>query len=248
MAVRVRRYVFFRPDVGYVQGMSHLAAMLLLNLDVFPAFVAFANLLQVTACPARAPPKGFGRVVAFALTRADAICAVRVSARLIGCVLRGITFFRSSGWTCARSASASTRSTACWSTTSREYTPGRAHETPTGRLRSTLRAVGTARMRTRREPPKPDIRERRFQQLEINPNMYLLNWLMALYTKSLPLDLVALPLVWSRHQCQPPAGWSFANHARMDLCASLMRVACHAPLQCPAKEVRSGTLRASQPC
>jgi hypothetical protein len=41
------RYVFFRPDVGYVQGMSHLAAMLLLNLDVFPAFVAFANLLQV---------------------------------------------------------------------------------------------------------------------------------------------------------------------------------------------------------
>jgi hypothetical protein len=30
----------------------------------------------------------------------------------------------------------------------------------------------------------------RFRELEINPNMYLLNWLMALYTKSLPLDLV----------------------------------------------------------
>jgi len=28
-------YVFYRPDVGYVQGMSYLAAMLLLSMDTF---------------------------------------------------------------------------------------------------------------------------------------------------------------------------------------------------------------------
>lgn len=40
-------YVVYRPDLGYCQGMSFLAAMLLLNLDsVYAAFVAFANLLN----------------------------------------------------------------------------------------------------------------------------------------------------------------------------------------------------------
>mmetsp|Transcript_43359 Transcript_43359/g.102048 ORF Transcript_43359/g.102048 Transcript_43359/m.102048 type:complete len:551 (+) Transcript_43359:82-1734(+) len=39
-------YVFYRPDVGYVQGMSYLAAMLLLSMDTFQAFVALANLLH----------------------------------------------------------------------------------------------------------------------------------------------------------------------------------------------------------
>ncbi|XP_040359740.1 TBC1 domain family member 14 isoform X3 [Ixodes scapularis] len=37
-------YVVYRPDVGY--GMSFLAAMLLLNLDVADAFICFANLLN----------------------------------------------------------------------------------------------------------------------------------------------------------------------------------------------------------
>lgn len=39
-------YVVYRPDIGYVQGMSFLAAMLLLNLDVVDAFICFANLLN----------------------------------------------------------------------------------------------------------------------------------------------------------------------------------------------------------
>jgi hypothetical protein len=45
----------------------------------------------------------------------------------------------------------------------------------------------------------------RFRELEINPNMYLLNWLMALYTKSLPLDLVRSCLLAStlRHATDP---------------------------------------------
>jgi len=38
-------YTCFRPDVGYVQGMSFLAAMLLLNMGPEEAFAAFANLL-----------------------------------------------------------------------------------------------------------------------------------------------------------------------------------------------------------
>lgn len=37
----------YRPDVGYVQGMSYLVAMLLLNVgEVEEAFVAFVNLLN----------------------------------------------------------------------------------------------------------------------------------------------------------------------------------------------------------
>ncbi|VDP10499.1 unnamed protein product [Soboliphyme baturini] len=39
-------YVCYRPDVGYVQGMSFVAAVLLLNLDLFDAFTAFGNLMN----------------------------------------------------------------------------------------------------------------------------------------------------------------------------------------------------------
>lgn len=38
-------YVFYRPDLGYVQGMTFLAGMLLLNMDTESAFCALANLL-----------------------------------------------------------------------------------------------------------------------------------------------------------------------------------------------------------
>eukprot|EP01083_Nonionella_stella_P032929 90150_1 len=39
-------YCFFRPDRGYIQGMSYLAANLLLYMDSYTAFVSFANLLN----------------------------------------------------------------------------------------------------------------------------------------------------------------------------------------------------------
>ncbi|XP_067139641.1 TBC1 domain family member 12-like isoform X2 [Centruroides vittatus] len=39
-------YVIYRPDIGYVQGMSFIAAMLLLNMDAVDAFICFANLLN----------------------------------------------------------------------------------------------------------------------------------------------------------------------------------------------------------
>ncbi|XP_067007796.2 TBC1 domain family member 14 [Anabrus simplex] len=39
-------YVCYRPDVGYVQGMSFIAAVLILNLEPADAFVCFANLLN----------------------------------------------------------------------------------------------------------------------------------------------------------------------------------------------------------
>lgn len=39
-------YVCYRPDVGYVQGMSFIAAVLLLNMEVADAFICFANLLN----------------------------------------------------------------------------------------------------------------------------------------------------------------------------------------------------------
>lgn len=37
---------FYRPDVGYVQGMSYLAGNLLLYMAPYDAFVAFAHLLN----------------------------------------------------------------------------------------------------------------------------------------------------------------------------------------------------------
>ncbi|CAH2039997.1 unnamed protein product, partial [Iphiclides podalirius] len=39
-------YVCYRPDVGYVQGMSFIAAVLILNMEAAQAFVCFANLLN----------------------------------------------------------------------------------------------------------------------------------------------------------------------------------------------------------
>ena len=38
-------FAFYRPDVGYVQGMSYLAAYLLLYMPPYKTFVCFANLL-----------------------------------------------------------------------------------------------------------------------------------------------------------------------------------------------------------
>ncbi|CAG9771053.1 unnamed protein product [Ceutorhynchus assimilis] len=39
-------YVCFRPDVGYLQGMSYIAAILILNMEACDAFICFANLLN----------------------------------------------------------------------------------------------------------------------------------------------------------------------------------------------------------
>ncbi|KAK3587488.1 hypothetical protein CHS0354_003630 [Potamilus streckersoni] len=39
-------YACYRPDVGYVQGMLFIAAVLLLNMEVAEAFISFANLLN----------------------------------------------------------------------------------------------------------------------------------------------------------------------------------------------------------
>jgi hypothetical protein len=39
-------YVCYRPDVGYVQSMSFVAAVLLLQMEPYEAFVAFSNLLN----------------------------------------------------------------------------------------------------------------------------------------------------------------------------------------------------------
>ncbi|KAF4088685.1 hypothetical protein AMELA_G00057480 [Ameiurus melas] len=39
-------YTCYRPDMGYVQGMSFIAAVLILNMNTADAFIAFANLLN----------------------------------------------------------------------------------------------------------------------------------------------------------------------------------------------------------
>ncbi|XP_023337041.1 TBC1 domain family member 12 [Eurytemora carolleeae] len=39
-------YVCYRPDLGYVQGMSFIAAILILNLEEEDAFILFANLVN----------------------------------------------------------------------------------------------------------------------------------------------------------------------------------------------------------
>lgn len=42
----LRSFAIFRPDIGYVQGMNYLAAMVLLYLrECTPSFVTFANLM-----------------------------------------------------------------------------------------------------------------------------------------------------------------------------------------------------------
>ncbi|XP_034413913.1 TBC1 domain family member 12-like isoform X2 [Cyclopterus lumpus] len=39
-------YTCYRPDVGYVQGMSSMAAMLILNMDEVEVFISFSNLIN----------------------------------------------------------------------------------------------------------------------------------------------------------------------------------------------------------
>ncbi|KAM6963501.1 TBC1 domain family member 12-like [Tautogolabrus adspersus] len=39
-------YTCYRPDVGYVQGMSSVAAMLVLNMDEVEAFISYSNLIN----------------------------------------------------------------------------------------------------------------------------------------------------------------------------------------------------------
>ncbi|XP_045495399.1 TBC1 domain family member 14-like [Colias croceus] len=39
-------YVCYRPDIGYIQGMSFIAAVLILNMEAPQAFICFANLLD----------------------------------------------------------------------------------------------------------------------------------------------------------------------------------------------------------
>ena len=43
----LQTYCFYRPDRGYIQGMSYLAANFLLYMDSFNAFVSFCNLLNM---------------------------------------------------------------------------------------------------------------------------------------------------------------------------------------------------------
>lgn len=38
-------FTVFRPDVGYVQGMSYVAAVLLLYMDEHSAFITFCNMI-----------------------------------------------------------------------------------------------------------------------------------------------------------------------------------------------------------
>ena len=40
-------YVCYQPDIGYVQGMSFIAAVLLLNMEELDAFICFANMLDM---------------------------------------------------------------------------------------------------------------------------------------------------------------------------------------------------------
>jgi hypothetical protein len=38
-------FTIYRPDIGYVQGMSYIAANLLLYMDERSAFITFSNLI-----------------------------------------------------------------------------------------------------------------------------------------------------------------------------------------------------------
>lgn len=39
-------YVIYQPDIGYVQGMSFIVAILLINNSAYEAFVIFATILR----------------------------------------------------------------------------------------------------------------------------------------------------------------------------------------------------------
>lgn len=46
LRIVLEAYIGYRPDVGYVQGMSFIAAMLLLQMDSFHTFICLANIFN----------------------------------------------------------------------------------------------------------------------------------------------------------------------------------------------------------
>ncbi|CAG9861897.1 unnamed protein product [Phyllotreta striolata] len=71
-------YVSYRPDVGYVQGMSYIAAILILNMDPCDAFICFSNLLNqplhlsaftLNQCRMQAYYNAYDRIFCFNLPR-----------------------------------------------------------------------------------------------------------------------------------------------------------------------------------
>ena len=73
----------------YVQGMSYLAAMLLLSLDTYQAFVALANLLHGY------PPPFFFNIYTFVFILITSSTGTAIFVLFCAC--------RSLRWTCARS-------------------------------------------------------------------------------------------------------------------------------------------------
>ncbi|KNC72066.1 hypothetical protein SARC_15384, partial [Sphaeroforma arctica JP610] len=46
LRIILETYVSYRPDIGYVQGMSFIASVLLLYVGELDAFICFANILN----------------------------------------------------------------------------------------------------------------------------------------------------------------------------------------------------------
>eukprot|EP00742_Colponemidia_sp_Colp-10_P003614 GILJ01003848.1.p1 GENE.GILJ01003848.1~~GILJ01003848.1.p1 ORF type:complete len:996 (-),score=129.78 GILJ01003848.1:642-3572(-) len=105
-------YILYRPDIGYVQGMSHLAAVLLLYMEAYEAFLCFANLVHGN---------------------------------------HFLPFFRLDN-------------------------------------RQIKWRLDFFDMLFREQLP---LLHQHFEALDISPDMYLLNWLLALYARTLPLDIVS---------------------------------------------------------
>ncbi|TWW63739.1 TBC1 domain family member 14 [Takifugu flavidus] len=127
-------YTCYRPDVGYVQGMSFIAAVLVLNLDTADAFIAFSNLLN-KPCQ--------------------------------------MAFFR---------VDHSLRSH--WSSRSRGPTGPHGPEVPL--VLTMLTYFSAFEVFFEENLPKLFAH---FKKNNLTPDIYLIDWIFTLYSKSLPLDL-----------------------------------------------------------
>lgn len=105
-------FLYLKPEVGYSQGMSFVAAVLLLYMDPYEAFACFANMLLYKSC----------FLHFFRIKMPEVRCYLMVHERLL------------------------------------------AEEMPALHLH--------------------------FKRYDIEPDLYMINWVMSLYCRALPLDLV----------------------------------------------------------
>ncbi|KAG2388075.1 hypothetical protein C9374_000925 [Naegleria lovaniensis] len=165
-------YSKFRPDIGYVQGMSYIVATLLLYMDEYDAFVCFCNLLHRSKCNSNplamslvGTPAG---AAATSATTSSSSASSIVSSLLFGPKKRTAAF------------------TANYHTL---YSSN--HFIPFFSMNTDYIDKHVKFVRILLREHHMPLYKHMVEELKIEFSVFIIDWFMTLFSKSLPLDVVA---------------------------------------------------------